>query len=451
LEVAWEGLAAGAGPVPFFAPLNAYRGARLADPPPDPVAWLAERWRKQQPDLPDFFTLLQNRSLLLLLDGLNEMPHRSGEDYEERVALWQAFVQEASPDNLILFSCRSLDYSVPLDSEVQPVRQVQVEPLTPAQIEAFLNLYLGQEGRDVWNTLRQDNRQLTLFGTPFFLRLLVDQKLATGELLTSQAALLTGFVRRALYREAQERRHRLFKPGALLTANDVQQVIHNRWGTPAALPQQGALISKLEQLAYAMQEGRATGEAGQVRVLEETAHTLLAHPQAEEIVAAGIQLNVLDKDLTRLEITYVHQLLQEYFAARVLARQPEPARVETAWPADQMRPRLADWLKAADVSAALPPAPTTGWEETTLLAAAMTANQEQFVTDLTGANLPLAARCAAGPDVALSPELVSKLQTALLARISDPAADLRARIAAAEALGELGDPRFERCTGPHGN
>ena len=48
----------------------------------------------------------------------------------------------------------------------------------------------------------------------------------------------------------------------------------------------------------------------------------------------------------------------------------------------------------------------------------------------------------------ISPPLRQRLQQALIARSRDPAADLRARIAAARALGELGDPRFERRRGP---
>jgi formylglycine-generating enzyme required for sulfatase activity len=331
------------------------------------------------------------------------------------------------------------------------VRQVQVEPLTPAQIESFLTLYLAEQATAVWDTLRRDSQQLALFATPFFLRLLVDQVAATGQLLTSRVALLTSFVRRALYREIQERHHRLFHPGSLLTAGDVQQVIHNRWATDVALPRQGVLIPKLERLAYAMQDGRAAGEAGQVRIPEATAHALLAHPLAEDIVAAGIQLNVLDKELARLEITYLHQLLQEYFAARVLAQAPEPERVQVAWPVQAVTPSLAEVLASLAVSDPLPGLPATGWEETTLLAAALTAGQEHFVAGLMAANLPLATRCAAAPEVQVSPRLVAALQQALLARIADPQADLRARLAAAEALGELGDPRFARRAGPYGD
>ncbi|MBE2202314.1 MAG: SUMF1/EgtB/PvdO family nonheme iron enzyme, partial [Anaerolinea sp.] len=204
-------------------------------------------------------------------------------------------------------------------------------------------------------------------------------------------------------------------------------------------------------LAYGMQDGRAANEAAQVRIPEETAHSLLDHPLAAEIVAAGIQLNVLDKDLTRLEITYLHQLLQEYFAARVLARRPEARRVQTAWRSDEMPERLSDWLKTANVSDPLPAAPTTGWEETTLLAAAMTANQEQFVTDLMAANLPLAARCAAAPDVPVSAALRQRIQQSLLTRLADEASDLRVRMAMAEVLTDLGDPRLTRRSGAHGD
>jgi formylglycine-generating enzyme required for sulfatase activity len=50
----------------------------------------------------------------------------------------------------------------------------------------------------------------------------------------------------------------------------------------------------------------------------------------------------------------------------------------------------------------------------------------------------------------LSAELLDELRWALVERSRDPAADLRARVAAGLELGWLGDPRFERCSGPHG-
>ena len=48
----------------------------------------------------------------------------------------------------------------------------------------------------------------------------------------------------------------------------------------------------------------------------------------------------------------------------------------------------------------LPGLPQTGWEETTLLAAAMNDEPERFVGDVMAANLALAGRIAAQPDLA---------------------------------------------------
>ncbi|MCL4868898.1 MAG: SUMF1/EgtB/PvdO family nonheme iron enzyme [Anaerolineae bacterium] len=454
----------------FFVRLSGYRGEKPGDPPPAPYPWLTAEWRRRYPTLPDFATCFQAGRLILLLDGLNEIPHRDQEDYQERVAAWQLFLAHyAGYGNTALFSCRDLDYTAALGSKEVPVRRVQVEPLTPGQIETFLSRYLGKIGPPVWEKLRYDPQQLALFSSPFYLRLLVDEihhlaaagnseeaepaflsrdLLAVGRL--GRAALLTGLVRRALHREIVDQPHPLFKPGLLLTENDRRQVINRHWATPTALPGDGPLIPHLEQLAYQMQDGWKTPEANLVSLPEKTVCARLDHPQAEQMIRAGVQLNVLDKDPTKLEIAYFHQLIQEYFAGRVLARKPEPNRVQTPWHEADIQPSVAEQLPTLGKGDALLPLPTTGWEESSVLAAAMTANPEQFIRDLMAANLPLAARCATLPELTLPPALKKQLRDVLVERINHPQADLRARIRAAEALGELGDSRFSRHTGPYG-
>ena len=454
LEEAWEELDNGSGRATFFISLNGYRAARPDDPLPDPLTWLAAQWHIRYPSLPPFEALFHAGRLRLLLDGLNEMPHRDKEDYRSRIGNWQQFLQQtAHYGNTVLFSCRSLDYSAPLNSEAVPVRQVNVEPLTPGQIEAYLNLHLGERAGPVWATLRRAEEQLRLFSAPFFLRLLADEVAVTGEVPAGQAALLTGFVRRALKREI-ERGQRLFAPDSLLSETDVQQVIQDQWPAPTSLPVQGPLIPQLSALAYNMQDGRRAGEGGQVRVLETVAQEMVTHPRPGDIISAGLQLNVLDKELATGELLFFHQLIQEYFAARILSQAPEPARVAAPWQVTQVRPSLARTVAALAASDPLPGLQSSGWEETTILAAALAGSQEQqeqFVAGLLPVNLPLAARCAAAPEVDVSPQLKAELQQALLSRIGTEKADLRARIAAAEALGELGDPRFQRRSGPHGD
>ena len=156
-------------------------------------------------------------------------------------------------------------------------------------------------------------------------------------------------------------------------------------------------------------------------------------------------------DIDVSDVLYIHQLMQEYFAARCLANAPDPERVRTEWRADRINPSLAQVLAQLADADPLPPAPQTGWEETTVLAVAMSANPEAFVTALMETNLPLAGRCAAQPDVRISEELKTRLRWALVERTQDSNADLRARIAAGLSLGPLGDPRFERRKGPYGD
>jgi hypothetical protein len=291
LEKAWLALEKNgeARQTPFFISLNGYRGAASGEPPPHPYEWLEREWRLRFPQMPPFEVLFQRGDLLLLLDGLNEMPHRDKEDYETRIGMWQTFLQQAQySGNNFVFSCRSLDYSASLSSEALPVPQVDVEPLAEGQIKEFLYLHLADDAELVWTELRQDQQQLELFATPFFLQLLVEEVEATGEMPGGQAALLTGFVRRTLHREVVERRHRLFLPDLLLSEFDVRRVIRRAWTNAYDLPEEGLLIPKLESLAYKMQDKREAGESAQVRLPDTAARELIALPQAREIIDAGI-------------------------------------------------------------------------------------------------------------------------------------------------------------------
>lgn len=199
-----------------------------------------------------------------------------------------------------------------------------------------------------------------------------------------------------------------------------------------------------------MQTRRLVTEASQFCIAYDEALQMLDHPNAVDILQAGGALGVLDEDRGRNEVLYVYQLLQEYFAARLLARQPQPALVQQEWRADRVVPDLPSTLRDLADADPMPPLPGTGWEETTVLAAAMASEPARFITDLMAHNLALAGRCAAQPEVATSEALKATVRRALVERTQDPRADLRARIAAGLALGELGDPRFARRDGPYG-
>jgi len=441
------------GTVSFFIQLNQYKPETAGSAPPLPGAWLAARWSAAHPHLPALEALLSEGRVILLLDALNEMPAGSEREFQERVGLWKDWLvrlAKEQPGNRVVFSCRTLDYSAPLSTPALRVPQVQIEPLSDAQIVEFLKLYSPARGAEIWEAIR-GTPQLGTLRSPFFLALLVDQVEGTGDLAEDRAGLFTGFVRQALRREI-ERDNPLFAMEELLASRDVRRIAQWQWGSPYELPERGALVPKLAGLAYGMQDRAADGGASQVRLDYDAALDLVDHPHRADIVRAGLAIAVLDEDQAADEVLYRHQLIQEYFAARVLSRLPRPELVAAPWRAAEIRPGVGELLATLPASETLPPLPQTGWEETTLLAAVMAPDAEAFVRGLMGVNLALAGRCAAQGRVGerLSEALVDELRWALVARSRDPEADLRARIACGLVVGELGDPRFDRREGPHG-
>ncbi len=455
---ALRGAEPGQAPLTFFVSLSRHHGPRPHDPPPLPRQWLAHEWSLCSRNLPPFDEVLDSGRLILLLDAVNEIPHADAADYSSRIALWRDFLAELPRGTRIVFSCRSLDYSALLSTPDLPVPQVRIEQMSDLQVEEFLRLYDPQGGAARWQQLR-GTPQLDLYRSPFYLRLLVAQAGAGGAAVQGRAALFTGFVRQALRREI-EAGNPLFLDPDLLSNWERGRSARCEWSDddPYELPEDGCLFVALSTFARDLQIRRRAGSAqsrgdvaseARVRVRRREALALLDARHGEALLSAGLALQVLDVD--RRDVLFIHQLFQEYFAARAVAATPQPDLAASAWRADEVSPTHAEVLAGLADSDPLPAAPSTGWEESFVLAAAMTPAPEAFVAAVMAVHLPLAGRCAAQSDVAVSGALRRRLQQALVARSRDPQADLRARIAAARALGELGDPRFERRRGADGD
>ena len=448
-------------PVSFFVPLNAYRD--LAQAPRD---WLNERWRLRGEHLPALDELLAEGRMLLLLDALNEMPAVDERERRKMVLAWREFLQEIvreNPANRAVISCRSLDYSAPLSTPGLRVPQVQIEPMDDGQVQRFLGLHCPGIAGKVWQQLA-GTPTLEILRAPYFLKLLVDQIVLSGEVPRGRAGLFTGFVRQAIAREV-ERENPLFEPGVLLHKRDHRRLVQaKKWRRIYELPDRGALIPQLETLAFDMQAQGESGQAGmQVRIDYDEALDLLDEDLGEEIINAGAALSVLDEDLERDEILFYHQLLQEYFAARRYARDEQPERLALPWRETEIQPSLRQALDQSAPADPMPTLPTSGWEETLMMAVSLSADPASFLERLASHNLALAGQCAAqyqllrdsrpdhDPEEAaeIAPQIDS-LRAALLIRCQHPQADVRARIAAARALGRLGDPRWKRVEGPMG-
>ncbi|MFN8423204.1 MAG: hypothetical protein U0470_07335 [Anaerolineae bacterium] len=159
--------------------------------------------------------------------------------------------------------------------------------------------------------------------------------------------LFTSLVRAALQREVRSDNPR-FRPDGLLTEHDHLQIIQGRgWAKPHVLPDDGRLIPSLSRLAYAMQAGRGGVEGAHVRLDFAQARELidsLSPNCGDTVLRAGIDLGVLDEDVSGDEVLFHHQLIQEYFAARQFAAEPDVDAVRVALRADEIRPSLEETL-----------------------------------------------------------------------------------------------------------
>ncbi|SFL94824.1 SUMF1/EgtB/PvdO family nonheme iron enzyme [Nitrosomonas communis] len=435
-------------PLTFFIQLNDFKGQRASDPTPLLLEWLSKRWAHYHPDLPDLRALIEDGRITLLLDALNEIPYRNA----EVIQLWKDFLAELEAfqsTTRVIFTCRSLDYSAPLSSKERPVPQVRIESLSDDKIEEFLRQYSPDYGDTLWKNLRH-SAQLDLFRSPYYLKMLIEESI-NGQVPSGRAALFTAFVRRLIKREIENPNNPLFEAGDLLDARDIQRLTLAYLGrTDYELPKRGRLIPKLGLLAFQMQKLSKRKESGLVKIDYDQALAMLEDPLSKKILDAGVAMNVLEQDLVQDQVFYIHQLLQEYFAAHHFAAAPEPDLAYQAWQADAVSPSLQETLDTLGDADPLPPLPSTGWEETLMLASAMLPDPDEFTAQLMNVNLALAGRCAAQPDVKLSAPRKKQLQQALVERTQNPAADVRARIAAGFSLGELGDPRFQKHQGADG-
>src|SRR5262249_47346166 len=159
------------------------------------------------------------------------------------------------------------------------------------------------------------------------------------------------------------------RPGALLDRLDHQRIVRHEWRDRYALPSRSPLFRALSRLAFGLQERQGGMELAQVRASWDDALGLLGGERAEDLLRAGVALQLREQQWE--DVFWVHQLLQEYFAARVLAETPRPALASVPWRAKDFSPPLERVLKRLADSDALPQAPATGWEETFALAAAM--------------------------------------------------------------------------------
>ena len=405
-------------PLPVFVPLGSYTD----DGPFDD--YLARHLGQ-----------LSSDRLILLLDGLNEMPQV---DYSKRVGRIREVLAQY-PGGMVVVTCRALDYVVRLEN----LQKVEVSPLDDDRIRDFLHNYLGEGAgerlyqelwggdgvQELWDTWQgvggtweqfwtADTMPRNVYSetTPDQDRLWADLKQGSRPLLTLGRNPYLLLMMAQVYAEAggvlPSNRARLFEAFADTLLEREKERGEGEW-IEAQTQKDG-----LAALAYAMQiEGGGQGTTvGRKWALE---HLCKAVPgcDAERLLYLATSASLLDTSDTT--VRFYHQLLQEYFAACGLKRQ---TRAFTQyWSAGWWVP--------------------SGWEETFILLSGVEEDASALLVRLAEVNPVVAARCLTQGGATADGAARGSTVTALVPALSDERASATARCQAGYLLGRLGDPR----------
>lgn len=379
-------------PLPLFIRLGGYTGGDFTTFLEDSFGGLHLR---------DY---LPNR-LVLLLDGLNEMP-------PAHHPLLEAWLNN-HPDVPVIVSCRKLDYV----ERKLPLTRIDVSPLDLERVRLFMGNYLEDEDRDklfwalagyearrAWswyqskakdasyrtffnaedkpgndweperkslNTIRERLREqhtlpdmLGVVTNPFLLSIVIEIFALNGEPPRNKGDLFGRFV--ALLME--ERGKSAVRPDRPWVADERQK-------------------TALAALAYRMQDERTGTSVGTEFVLE-TFQSAVPEADAQVLLYFAVSASILEQSGT---IRFSHQLLQEYFAAYEMGED-----LRRGVPATRYFASDEWWVP-------------TGWEETALLLAGIESDATRVVEWLTPVQPDLAYRVATESGAACTPAALQKL------------------------------------------
>ena len=421
------------------------RRAQKNDAEPLPVLVTLGNWRGNE-SLEQFLkhalgwdvqTLSKARRLVLLLDGLNEVPTATRAEKANDVLRLQGSID---PRTGIYVSCRADDYTGDLDLRLDTLT---IEPLSPPRIRAALRqwvtnlgeapemgdaifwqlagdeqlagvferwagkdefwsadeslwfaLKISHEDYELWRRHIPNPRSLIrLAANPFLLDMLFRVRWAEGTLPRNRGDLFGRFIHRLLSREK-------------LFVEDPPK--SKKWRLQ---PEGERLLEGLAGLAWRMQRAAET-------VVSRT--VTIEALGGEELLKKALDSTLLEGDG---ELRFRHQLFQEYFAALALRGRLGSIPAVELWRAER-------WWERS------------GWEETVVLLAGLHAEDcTPVVRWLATAQPDVTAQCIAegGAELADRQGLFRELQAAWLPRLTDIAVEPQpeGRAAIGRALGRL--------------
>ncbi|MBK8028793.1 MAG: SUMF1/EgtB/PvdO family nonheme iron enzyme [Chloroflexi bacterium] len=387
-----------------------------------------------------FDALLNEKRVVLLFDGLNELPT---DGRAENVTHVKRLIERAQRDaGIAIVTCRELDYVGALDMGIP--ERIVITPLDPLRIRQFANAYIkepagrgdalfwelaGQEVQHYWKRFEGDKD----------VRIDPTQREAVFWLADDLPEGVQWGYDNWTWREWRKTRH---QPRSLLTLASNPFMLYMMTGVYTQKrripPNRGELFgtfvdflltkrekldkaaadhlrARLADLAFAMQ---AQGEGTAFPLA-----AVMAHLGDEQALYAARSANLLSGSDP---IRFTHQLLQEYFAAQRLDREMNAERpARDFWKADS-------WWQP------------TGWEETAILLAGLYSDDTTPVIEwMRDAQPELTARCILESGAQTPQTTLEALHPRWIPRLTDlntdPMPEARANVGRALGLLHLDD------------
>jgi formylglycine-generating enzyme required for sulfatase activity len=409
---------------------------------PMPGVWLASKWQERYPNLPSIAKLNSRFRIQWLLDGLNEIHCTTEVARHETLLSWSNWLRSPSSTGTSLssppiISVRRRDLTTGFGKDT---RQAIVSEWTPVQIRDYCFQRLGPQNH-LWPAIEKDAALRELSGNPFQLAAQCELFTALGRPVANRVELMSGIawlrLRRAHVRNELDAEELLSRRDKIELSDAV------RWKQKeylVQLPDEGVLVRSLDTEALVMH--KATGGTALSVPSSQVGKSLCGGKKKlrEAWLLASESLGLAE---VGREFRFSHHLWQEFFAARGMRSKG----LVLNW-LELLPPDLKPLREVINQLGSLDPLPgpgTTPWEESFKMAVLLSNQPQVLIEAALPLNLPLACRAAVGVLHHLTADLLVTMKKRLLDLLRDGNVDLRLRVEAGEALGQLGDDlRYER-------
>jgi HEAT repeat protein len=233
--------------------------------------------------------LLRHQRLILLFDGVNEIPTESLRQQLQEF-------RDAYPETPMIFTTRDLAIGGSLGIS----KQLEMKPLSPEQLQEFVGKYLPEQGEKLLGQLRDRLREIA--ETPLLLKMLCDVFGQTGEIPANKGELFRLF----------DREYEKFK-GLPAVSADFRRFKSEILQRLAFVMMQGD-ESKPTEFWLTIERSRAE------RSIEQWLAGRVSDPgvRAKEWLEDLLEHHLLQVAADGRRVEFHHQLFQEYYAAEAL-------------------------------------------------------------------------------------------------------------------------------------